>query len=103
MSSGICLACAQAVDAKGPRLRCGDCGWTLDGETYRRYLDYAKQAVRYGHQYRRYYESSTSNRKPLLPDPSEALVLLALVAVTGIIGNRADAALKWLLTAVMDR
>ncbi len=95
----FCLNCGHLND-KTVRV-CEVCGSRFDQRTYKRLMDYGRQAVRYGYDYRREYESQIKSNNEIsinynLPEPDALYQWLALAALSGIVGNVAYDMVKYL-------
>lgn len=71
---------------------CDRCGAKIDVEKFNALFNYANHALRYGHQYRKFYERQASkgradSLKPCLADLPEVYKYVALAIASGIIGG----------------
>lgn len=71
---------------------CESCGFKYDKRTYKRLMGYAKQAVKYGYDYRKAYEEQIKIDNEIyinykLPEPDSLYQWLALAALSGVVGN----------------
>ena len=85
----LCLGCASLYpDSGDDPITCVRCGHSMERARYNRIAEYAREAARYGHQYRLRYEADGTGTKYCLA-PDEVLSFVAIAALSGIIGSAA--------------
>lgn len=84
----VCIACARVFADRGKLiLVCPDCGTRVGRERYERLHAHARTVVQFGYAYRRHFEDKhESNAHPYI-GVSDALVFVAIAALSGVIGN----------------
>lgn len=93
----LCLRCAATFPMpSGKRVICPKCGWSISASDFNLLWSLAHRTFRYGHQYRRIYEKQVKRSGEIramynLLDPPGWAVVMTLWAISGIVGNRADA------------
>ncbi|MDD2699702.1 MAG: hypothetical protein PHH36_00560 [Sideroxydans sp.] len=93
----LCLSCAAILhgDKTAPSIICPDCGTTINLKQQFEIYRYAFYCLRYGYQYRQYYEERTDSKiKPFLAPLGEMATFIAIAAISGVIGNATYDALK---------
>ena len=107
--SALCLRCAAMFPmTPGKCIKCPTCGWSISASDYVQLWSLASRAFRYGHEYRDIYERQIKRRREItemycLADLPEWAIFMALAAISGIIGNRADAVLVGVLKKLFKR
>jgi hypothetical protein len=107
--SALCLRCAAMFPATpGKYVKCPNCGWSISASDYVQLFSLASRAFRYGHAYRNIYERQIKRRREItemysLGEPPDWAIFMALAAISGIIGNRADALLAAVLKKLFKR
>lgn len=92
MAEILCLNCATVLPHSNEDVRCTKCGVEIKIERYIEIYKYSCDALRYGHQYNRYYSGqndrgASGEIKPCLPDLPEIYKFIAIAIASGIIGG----------------
>lgn len=103
----LCLSCGSLVPFfEEENILCSSCGASVDRDLMLKLYEFAAEVYYYGHQYRAYYErayGSTRNPpKPALVFSGEAFAWVMLAVLSGVIGNAAYDAIKYVVAKLRD-
>lgn len=93
ISYALCFNCASIYPlTHDSQYICPSCGFAVDGRLYGRIIEYAKAAVYFGYNYRKFYEKQLDvngkiTKKAALFDPVTLACFLGVAALSGVIGN----------------
>ncbi|MBW2738870.1 MAG: hypothetical protein JRE64_08485 [Deltaproteobacteria bacterium] len=109
MSQILCFGCASIYEfPSDDDYTCPFCSYSIDGEKYKRILEYAKKAVYYGYEYRMAYEKQINDQgkitlKHALFDPVTLTCFIGIAALSGIIGNASYDILKKVIGEILNK
>lgn len=105
----ICFNCATIfpiVDDEA--MTCTECGYIIEPDLYDKIINYAFEAVYYGHDYREKYEEQINDRGEIterycLHEPSTILCFLAIAALSGVVGNLSTELVKKAFKTILNK
>ncbi|MBU4277512.1 MAG: hypothetical protein KKC30_12290 [Proteobacteria bacterium] len=89
----LCFRCANIFAHKlKHKLTCPHCSYSVDTEDYIRIYYYAKNAIYFGHIYKKAYQDQKKKQGKItskyhIPDVDQAAIWLGMALLSGIIGN----------------
>ena len=105
----LCLQCAATFPlSSGQLVICPDCSWSISISDFEQLRREAKRVAKFGHQYRQIYQEQLEREGEVttayfLSDPPEWLILAAMAALTGVIGNAAYDVVKQVIGRLLVR
>jgi hypothetical protein len=87
MNDSICPHCAQILAAPANDI-CPECSAPISDVQQRLLVEFAREVVHFGHEYRELYEREDSDRyRFYLPQAPDWLAFISLAVLSGILGN----------------
>ena len=104
----LCFSCASIYERPAQKLTiiiCPECGFSTTYERYREFYRHAFYAVRYGIQYREFYEhqDKKSSLKPFLTSLGELSTFIGLAIASGVLGNAAYDGVKIAVKRILSQ
>lgn len=111
LKTAICFSCACIFtdNDRGRFVDCPECGFSIGRGRFRKIMQWAYEAVRYGFDYRRSFERARTDQAEsietihfCLSPPEQILVFAAAAAASGIIGNAAYDLIKAAIKKIIN-